>query len=228
MRDTKNLILLNLTKQFCHLFLKRHGTTEFDLKAKITSWESDSSQRLWKPYWWAISIVVIAATNSANKAFSLLKNGEKHPIHMPSEFLKIPLAEALTGFLVEALSVLTLIQEGKWGDHITSIMEGALGGFNVDFSSFEDTKFLHISSGNNIVDYSMLTLQCFVLFDVVSVTILQWEIMFDDRQEKTELDIYIEIGKVQIDAVSCATLDKDKRFGEKRDELDLFISIRLW
>jgi len=51
--------------------------------------------------------------------------------------------------------------------------------------------------------------------------------MFDDRQEKTELDIYIEIGKVQIDAVSCATLDKDKRFGEKRDELDLFISIRL-
>jgi hypothetical protein len=49
-------------------------------------------------------------------------------MHSPTLFLKIPPAEALTGFFVEAPSVFTLIQEAKGGDHITSLIVGALGG----------------------------------------------------------------------------------------------------
>ena len=51
-------------------------------------------------------------------------------------FLKMPPAEDLTGFFVDGPSVFTLSQEAKGGDHMTSLMVGALGGFNVDLASF--------------------------------------------------------------------------------------------
>jgi len=49
-------------------------------------------------------------------------------MHIPAAFLKMPPTEALTRFLVEAPSVLTLIQVVKGGDQITSLIVGALGG----------------------------------------------------------------------------------------------------
>jgi len=42
--------------------------------------------------------------------------------------LKIPPEDVLIGFLIEALSLLTLIQGLIGGVHITSFMTGALGG----------------------------------------------------------------------------------------------------
>ncbi len=41
----------------------------------------------------------------------------------------MPPAEALTGFLMDAPSVLTLIQEVKGGNQKTSLMDGAFGAF---------------------------------------------------------------------------------------------------
>jgi hypothetical protein len=50
---------------------------------------------------------------------------------MPSEFRKIPHAEAFKGFFVVAQSVFTFIQDTIRGDQITSLMLGALGGLIV-------------------------------------------------------------------------------------------------
>jgi len=47
----------------------------------------------------------------------------------PSESLKMPPAKALTRFLMDAPSVLTLIQEVKGGNQKTSLMGGAFGAF---------------------------------------------------------------------------------------------------
>jgi len=41
----------------------------------------------------------------------------------------MPLAEALAEFLMDAPSMLTLTQEAKGGNQMTSLMEGAVGGF---------------------------------------------------------------------------------------------------
>jgi len=53
-----------------------------------------------------------------------------------SKFLKMPPVAALEGFFVAAPSMLALIQEEKGGDHRTSLIMGALGGFILTLQAF--------------------------------------------------------------------------------------------
>jgi len=103
-------------------------------------------------------MAIMAATSSTCKASLLTMNWKKQPKHSPTQFLKIPPAEALIGFFVEAPSVFTLIQEAKGGDHMTSLIVRALGGLMLTLQALR------------ILNSSMSQLAvCLVLFPAIEV-----------------------------------------------------------
>jgi len=58
-----------------------------------------------------------------------------------SELRKIPPAEALLGFSVDAPSLFAFIQDVRGGNHITSFMVGALGGLMLTLQALRKLNF---------------------------------------------------------------------------------------
>jgi len=117
-------------KQFFHLAFKCQETTEEDLKAWMTNWESYFIHILVYPLSTTTSIAFIAACNSATKASLGPINWAKQPLHTPLWSLKIPHAATLSGFLTAAPLVLTFIKFWIGGVHMTnSLIIGTLEGW---------------------------------------------------------------------------------------------------